>query len=186
MMNVPQLTDSLNEIKGSGDAHKHIADITAAWVNGKSIKEIAEDYFKGDDTKKITEACRPIYRNLINTGTWGLSALSKLSGIDFDKLDASEQRRINAMPAMLYHGVRSEEAVLMRMNAIPRSISERLGKTFRKSFGADSTKATVQDAREFIKSMTDTDWNKAAPDDSALQGRGYKKIWQLLSGEGSQ
>ena len=44
-----------------------------------------------------------------------------MSGVDFDALSETERRRINALPAMIYHGVGSEDAVLMRMNGAPRS-----------------------------------------------------------------
>jgi hypothetical protein len=80
---------------------------------------------------------KAIYKNLANTGTWGLSALSKLpnSGIDLEKLSETERRRINTLPAMIYHGVKTEEAVLMRMNSAPRSVAERLGEELKASTG---------------------------------------------------
>lgn len=92
------------------------------------------NYFKTNDndyTNAITNACRAIYGKLVNTGTWGLSALNRLSDIDFDSLSEVEKHRINILPAMIYHGVQSEEAVLMRINSVPRSIAEGLGLEFR-------------------------------------------------------
>jgi hypothetical protein len=118
----------------------------------------------------------------VNTGTWGLSALSRLSGIDFDSLSESERRRINIIPAMLYYGVKSEDAVLMRMNSVPRSIAENLGQEFRSNMGDIS--ASVHEAREFLKSLSVKDWEQRRPMNSYLTGRDYKDIWELLSGEG--
>ena len=102
---VPFLKSSLDEIGGDGFEKKRIGELTQAWMQGDSIHEIAESFFKGDQTKTITAACKAIYKNLANTGTRGLAALSKLpnSGIDFDKLSETERRRINTLPAMIYH-----------------------------------------------------------------------------------
>jgi hypothetical protein len=183
MLRVPQLANSLSEVGGSGQVKRHIADITNAWVSGKSIQQIAKDYFEGNETEAITQACKAIYKNIANTGTWGLSALSRMSGIDFSTLSESDKRRINTLPAMIYHGVQTEEAVLMRMNAAPRSVAENLGELFRSNFGQETAKANISQAREFMKNLGETDWNRIRPKDSRLSGSDYKTIWGLLSGE---
>jgi replicative superfamily II helicase len=183
MLRIPQLKGNLEEITNRGLEHSQIADITRAWVNGKSIEEIARDYFKGgeDQTKALTAACKAIYKTLVNNGTWGMSALSRLSGIDFDRLSDSERRQINMIPAMIYHGVQSEEGVLLRMNSVPRSIAESLGTIMKNSvFKANYT---VQDARGFLKQSDISAWEKAIPQTSSLSGEEYKRIWKILSGE---
>ncbi|MDL1984039.1 MAG: hypothetical protein LWX54_07600 [Deltaproteobacteria bacterium] len=127
----------------------------------------------------------PLLKNLANTGTWGLAALSKLpnSGIDFEKLSESERRRINTLPAMIYHGVKTEEAVLMRMNSAPRSVAERLGEEFKASAGKDAGGISVSGARDFLKSMQKSDWARIRPKDASLSGAEYKSVWELLSGK---
>ena len=126
-----------------------------------------------------------IYKNLANTGTWGLAALSKLpnSGIDFDKLSESERRRINTLPAMIYHGVKTEEAVLMRMNSAPRSVAERLGEELRACTGKSGGETSVNEVRDFLKGMEAADWARIRPKKAPLSGSDYKNIWELLSGE---
>lgn len=182
MLKVPQLK-SLAEIGGKGTEKRQIADITNAWVSGESIQDIARQFFEGNETKAITDACKAIYRNLVNTGTWGLSALSQMSGVDFDSLPESERRRINALPAMIYHGVKTEEAVLMRMNFAPRSVAENIGREFRVNFGQAADTASVREAREFLKNMDEDDWERIQPEGSHLSGSDYKNVWGLLSGE---
>ena len=184
MLRIPQLNKTLNEITSHGLGRRQIADITKAWVNGRSIEEIAQKYFKGDrsQTESLTQACKAIYKNLVNSGTWGMSALSRLSGIDFDQLTDSEKRRINMIPAMIYHGVRSEEGVLLRMNSVPRSIAEALGTIMKESVSREQHH-TVQDTRDFLKQSDSSAWEKAKPESSHLSGEEYKRIWQLLSGE---
>lgn len=183
MLRIPQLKGNLEEITNRGLEHSQIADITKAWVNGKSIEEIARDYFKGgeDQTKALTAACKAIYKTLVNNGTWGMSALSRLSGIDFDRLSDTETRQINMIPAMIYHGVQSEEGVLLRMNSVPRTIAESLGSVMKDSVSKENR--TVQDARSFLKQSDISAWEKAVPQTSSLSGEEYKRIWKILSGE---
>jgi len=161
----------------------HIADITFVWVSGKSIQEIAKSYFEGNETGAITQVCKVIYKNIVNTGTWGLSALSRMSGIDFSKLSETERRQINVLPAMIYHGVQTEEAVLMRMNAAPRSVAENIGAEFRSNLGQATADANISQAREFMKNLGENDWDRIRPKDSHLSGSDYKTIWGLLSRE---
>ncbi len=183
MLRIPQLANSLEEIGGEGNEKRLLAEITYAWTNGYSIKEIASKFFEGDETSAITEACRAIYRNLVNTGTWGLSALSRMSGIDFDKLTEEQKRKINTIPAMVYHGVNSEEAVLMRMNSVPRSIALNLGKLFKERYKDGKVTYDINDAREYLKTLGNDDWEKVKPKESYLTGDEFKSIWNLLSGQ---
>ena len=97
----------------------------------------------------------------------------------------AERRQINALPAMIYHGVRTEDAVLMRMNSAPRSVAEKLGLLYRDAFGGDDERYSVGKARIFLKGMSSRDWSRARPEQAALSGAGYKKVWEILAGEGS-
>ncbi|MCY3626061.1 MAG: DEAD/DEAH box helicase [Rhodobacteraceae bacterium] len=183
MLKIPQLKGNLEEITSKGFEHSQLSNITKAWVNGKSIEEITRDYFSGDEvqTKDISAACKAIYKTLVNNGTWGMSALSRLSGFDFDQLSNSEKRLINMVPAMIYHGVKSEEGVLLRMNSVPRSIAESLGSIMKDSVTIENR--TVQDARSFLKQTDISTWDRAIPRSSSLSGKEYKQIWHILSGE---
>jgi len=186
MMHIPELRGSLEEIGSTGLSHKYIAGITAAWVNGEPIREIARQYFGGNEgniTDAITATCKAIYRTLVNSGPWGLSALTKMptSGLDFDKLPEDTIRRINALPAMIYHGVKTEAAILMRMNAVPRTVAESLGKRFTSASG--QAKPSVKVARDFVKSLSDDDWAASRPHDAAMSGQDYRRVWEQLSGE---
>ncbi len=184
MLRIPQLKGNLEEITKHGIEHKQIADITKAWVNGKSIEEIAKEFFKGGEnqTKALTNACKAIYKTLVNNGTWGISALSRLSGIDFNGLSESEKRQINMIPAMIYHGVNTEEGVLLRMNSVPRSIAESLGNELKK--GNQGKTSSIQSTRLFLKQSESAVWEQAKPNGSSLTGEEYKQIWKILSGEG--
>ncbi|MDV2482800.1 DEAD/DEAH box helicase [Methanoculleus sp. Wushi-C6] len=183
MMRVPQLSRSFSEIAGEGLEKKHIAEITMDWVSGKSVHDIATAYFRGDDTDAITNTCKAVYKTLVNNGSWGMSALSKMSGINFDSLSEDERRKINTLPAMIYHGVMTEEAVLMRMNFVPRSVAENLATDFRTKRGVNTNRNQVQRAREYLRGLAINDWERVRPRDSYLSGEDYMTIWGLLTGE---
>jgi DNA-binding sugar fermentation-stimulating protein len=69
-----------------------------------------------------------LYRAIVNNGTWGISALSRMTGVNFDALTERGRRRLDALPAMIYHGVRTEAAVLI---ADELCTTKRSGKTRR-------------------------------------------------------
>lgn len=96
-----------------------------------------------------------------------------------------EKRRLNNLPAMLYHGVKTEEAVLMRMNSVPRSIAERAGEDFkaRNVEGGVDLKLSPRKANEYLQSLKSEDWARLRPKNSVLSGEDYLKVWKRLSGE---
>jgi hypothetical protein len=184
MMRIPQIKGALSEIGSEGLTHQRIANLTRAWVDGRSIQEIATEFFRDKtDTEAITSACKAIYRSLTNNGPWGISALCKISGMDFDQLSADERRRVNILPAMIYHGVKTEAAVLMRMSSVPRSIAEPMGSEFERRTGVPAGNQTVGVARDFLRSLRDSDWGQLAPRGAAMSGHDYRDVWERLSGE---
>jgi len=187
MMRVPQLKKGLDEIAGNGPGYRQLADITQSWVAGDSIEAIATRYFEGNTlTDQISKACKAVYRDLANNAAWGLSALSKMptSGLDFESMSDEEKRRLNNLPAMLYHGVKSEEAVLMRMNAVPRSIAERVGQEFKLQMKEAKRGSSLSPkiAGDFLKSLESDDWNRLKPTGSSMSGDDYRLVWKRLSG----
>jgi superfamily II DNA/RNA helicase len=186
MLRIPQLARNLKELTTHGPDNQHLAQITRSWVEGRSIQEIATTYFQsegGDVTHAITEACRAIYRNLVNNGTWGLSALSRLSGINFENLSPVQKRQIDLLPAMIYHGVRTEEGVLMRMNGVPRSIAERMGEHYQQTGTTREGGAGIQAVRQFLSTADIETWNRARPANAPLSGQEYKELWKVIAGD---
>lgn len=187
MLHVPQLKQPLEDVGGQGFDHTHLSNITREWVKGAKIDEIAKAYFSADpdsaDTEAITKACRAIYKAIVNNGTWGVSALCQMSGIDFDALPEDERRRISALPAMIYHGVGTESAVLMRINSVPRGVATQLGERFSTNTDGSPDSFSVGSAREFLKSLNERDWEQARPKGASLSGANYRRVWSVLSGE---
>jgi len=185
MLKLPQLKENLSKLVDKGKSSEHLAEIIQAWVSGTSLADIAITYFsKGEDfTVALSDACKAVYRNLADNGAWGLSALSKMptSGIDFENLSEEERRMLNNLPAMLYHGVKTEEGVLMRMNSVPRSIAERLGEDFKQRISGNTGLSPTK-AADYINSLNASAWEELKPEGAALTGEDYRAIWKRLSG----
>jgi hypothetical protein len=190
MMRVPEIRRQLGDLGAFGDEHARIANIAQDWVAGVSLEDIARTHFSeltdsGSLTDALTATCRGIYRTLTTAGSWGLAALAKLptSGLNFENLSEDDRRTINALPALLYHGVSTLPAVMMRINSVPRSIAVRLGDRFHVASATFGWSEDVRRAREFVRALSDEDWAEAAPANVAMSGADYKAIWHQLSGE---
>ena len=83
------------------------------------------------------------------------------------------------MPAMIYYGVRSEEAILMRMHNVPRSISEQIGGLYRNQTEQNGRHARTADVLSWLDELPDDQWK---PTGKSASGSQYKQIWRMLSG----
>ena len=84
---------------------------------------------------------------------------------------------------MLYHGVSTESAVLLRMNAVPRSIAPALASAMEAELGSKRDEATIRTAREYLKSLNLQQWEQARPQTARMTGYDYREVWRILSGE---
>ncbi|MBX3150433.1 DEAD/DEAH box helicase [Candidatus Obscuribacterales bacterium] len=180
MRQIPQLS-RLRDIGGS--RQPKVERIASDWVSGVSLKDIAAQHFQTDSmskTEAITSACNGVFRSIAIFGTWGLSALSRMpnSGINYDELNPAEREEINQIPAMLYHGVKTRQGVLMRLNNVPRAIAEPLGAVYINTHGEA---ATMLSARQFLSKLPLDVWNGVAQA-SEMSGQEYRDIWRILSG----
>jgi hypothetical protein len=105
------------------------------------------------------------------------------SGLDFDNMPEDRKRVINNLPAMLYHGVNTEAAVLMRMNAVPRSIAVGLGERFSAAAKDGADLHSVRSARSYLRNLSANDWQRSAPAHTKMSGEDYRNVWSLLAGE---
>ena len=187
MLNVPQLKRQLAEQSGGDAVPTELSGVARDWVNGEQIKEIATKYFKKPDdatnTRAITEACKTIYRAIANGGAWGISAIGAVAGVE-RQLGEHERRKLEALPAMVYHGVSSEEGVLMRMNSVPRSVAPQVGTMYQEAVGNGGNRYSIGRAREFLRGMNAAAWDRARPAGAALSGTDYRRVWRVLAGEG--
>lgn len=189
VLKVNQLKRNLEEFTKFGNGEERLGDLTRDWVNGSRLVDIAKKYFSeggSATTDELSKACRTVYRSIVNNCAWGVSAMSHLPGAT-ENLTEEQQRKLNAIPAMVYHGVNTEEAVLMRMNSVPRSAAIKLGELYRRHTPHDSPDYfSAGNARTFVRGLRDEDWAHCAPPSSALSGGEYRKVWSVLSGDFEQ
>ncbi len=190
MLRVPDLK-ALQDLTEGGRSHAHLADLTLAWVHGRSIQEIALQYFGGRPntpealTEALCNACKAIYKTVTTVGAWGIASLTKLpgSGLNFDRLSDSERREINNLAAMVYYGVGTDAGVLMRMQSVPRTVAVQLGDTYAAQGGLVHGWDSHAHARRFVEHLSAADWQRVVPTDSPMSGADYEAIWRVLSGK---
>jgi len=113
-----------------------------------------------------------------------LPALSQMptSGLDYENMDEKLKQTLNTLPAMIYHGVNTPEAILMRTNSAPRSVAEGLGERYKSEVG--TAERSVSNARDFLGSLDEQGWAQALPKKARMSGADCREVWRVLSGEG--
>ena len=87
---------------------------------------------------------------------------------------------MNLLGAMLYHGVNTEAGVVMRMSSVPRTAANSLGAEFVER--QSSAQLRPSEAREFLASLSDSDWDRHVPQGAPLVGSDLRELWHVLSG----
>ena len=158
--------------------NKDVGDIVSKWVSGEKIPEIAISHFGGDDRDGITKCVNSIHRNIANAATWGVAGIQRISGIGSSA--GNDQRRAARMlPAMIYYGVDSEDAVLMRMYGVPRSVSKKIGGRYREHARGNPHVSGAQKILPWLKETPEELWR---PDSGAITGNECKRVWQRITG----
>lgn len=182
LLKVPEI-DIPTAGSGSGNS---IAEMITMWVKGKSLREIADEHFidEKDVSRRLTECCRLVYQTLSHQGSWGIGALQSLSGLTSEDLSSAEKEAIRCVPSMIYFGVPTVEAVLMRSLGVPRSLSVKLGEQFVKNENPEGGIPRVQKARSWLDKIPASNWQTAA-DQSGITMRGehLQQIWRVITGK---
>jgi hypothetical protein len=188
LLQVPELRESLKEVTGgvqpNGDM---LARIICDWVQGRPLTEMATEYFSGmsnadgesagdrDPVAAMTRCCRNIFGRLTQTASWGLSALQSLTlGDSFDAMSAEDQRVLRNLPARVYYGVNTDQAVALRLLGVPRTAAAPLAL----SLGIVASES-LNEVRAKLRSANVNAWR------IALGGRGesYHRVWSIIEGE---
>ena len=104
-----------------------IAGIVRDWVQGDSLEDIGRAWFSfaGDSPRMQTRAASEyVYQKLVGQVPWGIGALQKLTIGDC----VSEGSTAASIPSMVYYGVSTPEAAVMRMAGMPRTGAEMMGR----------------------------------------------------------
>ncbi|MEU6141435.1 DEAD/DEAH box helicase [Streptomyces sp. NPDC047081] len=176
---IPELSLGLTDESAAPFNAGTVANITRDWVTGKSISEIAESWFRSpqNDTqlKRLRAASVYVHSKLVSQVPWGMSALQKLSSRGGNEREAVTT---HAGP-MVFYGVPTTDAVVMRMGGVPRTAATTLGSRWRAEGG---TRESFSELREWISSQSTSDWAQALPSNSRLSGGECRLLWSALAG----
>jgi len=163
-----------------------IAGILDMWVNGKSLLEIADKYFSNEEdiSKRLTECCRMVYQTITHQGSWGFSALQSLSNLADAELPSADKDAIRSIPSMIYFGVPTVEAVLMRSLGVPRSVSVHFGDQFIKNEDKENQLPRIQKARQWLDKTSSDVWQTAVDQTGiAISGERLQQAWRIITGK---
>ena len=182
LLEVPELRENLKDVIGDpapdGD---RLARIVCDWVQGRSLQDMAMDYFKvtrGGEvnaTDTMTKCCQRMFGRLTQTASWGLAALQALTFREgFERLGEDEQRSLRNLPARVYYGVNTDEALALRLVGVPRRASEPLAS----ALGVTAT-TPLTEVRAALRTQGETPWREALGE----LGPTYRKVWAVVEGE---
>ncbi|MFI6434140.1 DEAD/DEAH box helicase [Streptomyces sp. NPDC050759] len=180
MLEVPELRAQLTKVTEDheGRTGDFVARVMQDWVNGASVPQLAADHFskaeESDRLKAITKCCQRLFGDIAPTVSWGLSALQSLTlGQEFAALPPEAQRELRNIPSYAFYGVRSEEAIAMRLAGVPRSAAARMASAAR-----DGSATAPVEVRTRLAGLPDAAWQSAL----GPKGPAYRRIWQILDG----
>ena len=184
---IPEVGDIRTEMPGKHKGGDDVAGIISEWVGGRDIPRIAQGHFGGADRDGITECVRAIYGGIIQRATWGLAGIQRIYGDEGHGGQAAGGRpeggsSARNVPAMVYYGVDTDAAVLMRMNSVPRSAAGRIGAAYAEGLagGRDLHSAGGREVREWLSGLGEDEWGRAGA--GGMSGRDLQAIWARLSG----
>ena len=182
LLQVPELREQLEKVIGShvssGDT---LAAIICDWVHGRSLSGIASKYFAdpstdtGNRVKAMTKCCQSVFGRLTQTAAWGLAALQVLTGetSSDDHSSAAQPTALENLPARVYYGVNSDEAVALRLLGVPRLAAEPLARELKVS--ADRPLHTL---RSRLDTVGVEPWTASL----GYKGAAYHRVWSIIEG----
>jgi replicative superfamily II helicase len=188
LLNVNELDFDVRIGKKEG---KSIAEMLDSWVSGKTLREIADMHFSDEEdvSKRITECCRMVYQTLTHQGSWGFGALQAMSGFEKSELSPQDKEEARFIPSMIYYGVSTVEAVLMRSLGVPRSVSVELGNRFAAENNAENnneieSRPRIQVAREWLEKSSTSLWIESAKTAKiTVSGERIYAAWRIITGK---
>ncbi|MBK6733137.1 MAG: DEAD/DEAH box helicase [bacterium] len=188
LLQVPELREPLEEVTGGASPNgDKLSRIICDWVQGRPLTEMANDYFgqpdqeeandaKADAVKAMTKCCQSVFGRLTQTASWGLSALQSLTlGDALDEMSALEQRSLRNLPARVYYGVNTDEAVALRLLGVPRTAAPALAR----HLGVTAVEP-LHRVRGRLRAADVGEWTKAM----GARGASYHRVWSIMEGAG--
>jgi hypothetical protein len=113
---------------------------------------------------------------LIQTASWGLSALQSLTiGGAIDELSAGEQRTVRNLPSRIYYGVNTDAAIDLRLLGVPRKAAQPLADVI---IGKAPSAGGISDVRSKLAQLDQAGWQAAL----GPIGKTYRRAWRIIEG----
>ena len=180
LLEVPELYQQLEDFTEGGRKNGDVlARIIADWVQGRPLPEMAREHFRknkdSDSVKMMTQCCRDVFGRITQTASWGLAALQSLTvkEKELESMSEDEKRTLRNLPARVYYGVNSDEAVALRLLGVPRTATAPLATTLGMTPG-ESLNVT----RSKLRASTADTWR----DVLGQRGASYHRVWSILEG----
>ncbi len=146
---------------------ERVASITTDWVNGASLSGLAADYY-GNDLSRATKHVHGVISTLM---PWGLRAVHRVLARSAEPVSTAD-----VVPAMAMYGVRSPEAIGLRMLGVPRIAAEGLAQHAREAAVAP------REMKEWLEGASTATWDRSLSPGSKVDGRKCSLIWRVMEG----
>jgi hypothetical protein len=148
------------------------AEIVSRWVNGEHVSELADAFGDPDAAKeqRLASFARYLYSTLSYKASWGLGAMESVYLSEADGADDYSRY----VPSMVYFGVRTPEAVWMRMAGVPRVAAPSVGELWRQR--VRNQPASFRQMRDWLSSLSTDDWGRAVAG-GPLSGSEMQQLW---------
>jgi len=172
---IPEL--SLGHSDAGGFNAAIVAGVVSDWVSGATVRDIAERRFghldlSADDRLRMTS--HYLHSKLVGQVPWGMGALQRVTLRDDDAF-----AEVGHIPSLIFYGVKSREAALLRMANVPRVAAEGLARRWRE---ADQSATTFVDLRRWVERLPVTAWDDAVAERRGLSGSDARAVWSALAG----
>lgn len=170
---------------------RRVAGILRDWVNGRSLKEMSDDYMpqaeaprRGaddevgrDDESRVSDFSKYLFGTLLGRASWGIGALE---GICLAGKEPGREQDIAYVPSMVFFGVQKKEAIWLRMVGVPRIAAEGLGALWQQQ--RNEPPDSYDGIRDWVNRLSEDDWQRAIPQNSTLTPQDMKVLWQTFTG----
>jgi len=150
-----------------------VAKILIGWVNGDNLSNLStlHPYYNDKPADERMNEFVSYLSGATFKSSWGLSALEGI--VNAKDEDLAEGSHI---PSMIYYGVKSKEAIAVRMLGAPRGISNKLAEVL----FVNQEPTSFNEVRKKINDLSLSDWENIIPQNSGLSSNEWKSITDIL------
>lgn len=157
---------------------QRVAEILIGWVGGEPLGTLADRFRvareEDDPGDRLGAFSRYLFR-MIGLASWGLGALETVCAAGQENVPADAQY----VPAMVYFGVSSPEAVWLRMVGVPRIAASGLARIWRERHLPEPE--SFDAIRTWVDGLSVDEWNAFPRTGSSLTGADLMAIWNQIA-----